>query len=346
MNRNNLNGKNKTISFFQNFGISFVVIGHAMENLGPLPSFMAYLHQWIYSFHMPLFMFVAGYLSLQGNFYQENASFSHFLKKRASRLLIPYIIISAIVFILKSSLLNKWALHPTATGFPSFFDGIFYPMKNPIGSFWFLPTLFLISILTFLIHYKLLRDNKIAIIAFTLICLIVNITGLFRDITFLNISGIMYYYIFYWLGILFAQYHQYFKELTERYNASVMFILFFLISHFLNLIFHQYGGSNLLNAISGILMAIFLGKLCVKNNVGFLGIIDGYYYQIYLLSYFFHHMTRILFYEKFSLPFYFNFSFSFMTGLLGPILITKLVDTYAYRLNPILGIRKPRWALP
>lgn len=48
---------NKNIAFLQVFGILLVVLGHSTNN-GGIP----FLSKWIYSFHMPLFIFISGFL--------------------------------------------------------------------------------------------------------------------------------------------------------------------------------------------------------------------------------------------------------------------------------------------
>lgn len=55
--------KSNKISFLQSFGIILVVLGHT-NNTGT--SF--YLRDLIYTFHMPLFVFISGYLLKFTNF--------------------------------------------------------------------------------------------------------------------------------------------------------------------------------------------------------------------------------------------------------------------------------------
>ena len=53
-----MDGKNYTIYFMQTFGILLVVLGHSFYQTKDGNVVV----EWIYSFHMPLFMFVSGYL--------------------------------------------------------------------------------------------------------------------------------------------------------------------------------------------------------------------------------------------------------------------------------------------
>lgn len=48
---------NSNIYFLQTLGIILVVVGHAFFNRGE-----DIVCQWIYTFHMPLFFFISGYL--------------------------------------------------------------------------------------------------------------------------------------------------------------------------------------------------------------------------------------------------------------------------------------------
>ena len=69
-----------------------VVIGHVIkDNSDLIPKF---LHSWIYSFHMPLFFVISGYVM------KKNDSFFEFIKKRAKRLLYPYLALSFVVYVI------------------------------------------------------------------------------------------------------------------------------------------------------------------------------------------------------------------------------------------------------
>ena len=57
-----MNNNNILVSFLQAFGIILVVIGHSYY--GNTEGLWTYA--WIYSFHMPLFMFISGYLLQYG----------------------------------------------------------------------------------------------------------------------------------------------------------------------------------------------------------------------------------------------------------------------------------------
>lgn len=76
--------------------IILVVIGHYYpENA---PGWYLALHSWIYTFHMPLFMFASGYIYLS---FKKDEGYFTFIKKKFRRLFVPYIIVSMIIISIK-----------------------------------------------------------------------------------------------------------------------------------------------------------------------------------------------------------------------------------------------------
>ena len=93
--------KNQQILVLNTFAIIMVCIGHSFTAVESY-----YGHKWIYSFHMPLFMFISGYLLNYATMHkqQEISDISllgkqGYIVKRAIRLLVPYFIISSITYI-------------------------------------------------------------------------------------------------------------------------------------------------------------------------------------------------------------------------------------------------------
>jgi fucose 4-O-acetylase-like acetyltransferase len=123
------------------FGIILVVVGHAIRGLlhariltETLP--VQCVDTWIYSFHMPLFFFLTG-LFIAGS--AEKNTLPHFTFDKAATLAYPYFVWSIITILLKA------ALGPLPTTPRSWHDlpMIFY---HPIEQYWFLYTLFVLSI--------------------------------------------------------------------------------------------------------------------------------------------------------------------------------------------------------
>jgi len=168
---------NVLITSLQAFGIILVVLGHALQ-IDSAFSNRLLLEGIIYSFHMPLFVFISGYLLKYTSVSFSSINIRQFIEKRIQRLLIPYIIISSIVFIPKA-LLSQYAVRPVKLSFASYFHMLLYPDDNVIRFFWFLPTLFIIMIV-FLVVVKVgyLKSNIASnIIALSLLYVISALIG-------------------------------------------------------------------------------------------------------------------------------------------------------------------------
>lgn len=86
------------------FGIFLVFFGHLVEQvmyLGSEPAAAQY--KWVYSFHMPLFYLLAGFVARTG----PVGDFLPFLKKRWTGRVVPYFFFSALVLVL-SFLIPGW----------------------------------------------------------------------------------------------------------------------------------------------------------------------------------------------------------------------------------------------
>lgn len=76
--------------------IVLVVIGHYVPD--DMPRWWRVIHDVIYSFHMPLFMFASGYVFIA---FKKNETYSKFLEKKVKRLMLPYVVTSIIVITIK-----------------------------------------------------------------------------------------------------------------------------------------------------------------------------------------------------------------------------------------------------
>lgn len=76
--------------------IILVVIGHYMPDYSP--EWYVGVHDVIYTFHMPLFMFASGYIYMAT---KKDIPYKDFLWKKVKRLMVPYLSVSAIVISIK-----------------------------------------------------------------------------------------------------------------------------------------------------------------------------------------------------------------------------------------------------
>ncbi len=247
------------------FTIFLVVYGHNFP----------FVEKYIYSFHMPLFIMIAG-------FFHPKVSNLSSLKKRFKTIMIPYFIWSLFLFSFWFFLSRKYG------------DSVRFnlsPLKNFIGVFysqgdryfmdwgiplWYLPAIFIVFMILYLIN-KL--ENKlfyysilITIIILGFIYSHLNIFNLPWSINIAMVALLFYYFGNYFFNKI--------NNLSRNYSIILMIIMFFT-----NILLYQnnikidmyravYGNELLfiINGISGSLFVLlFFKTFPVFNFFGFIG---------------------------------------------------------------------------
>lgn len=143
--------KNRQIVLLTFFAMTLVVAGHSdiTSDFKDL-----WIYKWAYSFHMPLFFFISGFLFAL-KYQLKSISFGAFVKKKAIRLLVPFLFINTVIFIIKANFIKDVSLmqHPVEFTMASFLDSTFF---NPMGFMWFLPALFVVFIIAVLFRMVLI----------------------------------------------------------------------------------------------------------------------------------------------------------------------------------------------
>lgn len=248
--------------------IVLVVIGH----LSTIPSGLIFskLNQYIYSFHMPLFFFISGYLF---NFEKYANVEKTYLMKRSFSLIIPYFFFSIIAYIFY--IIMDWLYQPQTQNIELFGKGVFFNLYAVICSangylidtpLWFLPCLFITEILFFMSikHFKQNYKLLALIIIFSLTGFLYNIYIPLRMPWGIDIS--LTGTVFYSAGYFFRR-----KYEDIFFKKSYVFILFLLLTHitlsFINpkvdmykLIYNNYFFFYL-SAFSGIFFYIYIFKM-------------------------------------------------------------------------------------
>jgi fucose 4-O-acetylase-like acetyltransferase len=116
-----------------------VVIGHCNSN--SQPEWYTFLRGVIYTFHMPLFFAISGFLWYAEVKRVGAYDFRTIIYKKSIRLLLPYVVISTIVYPIKT-ILSKYSYRDVDFGIYNYILSIVYPSNNPVIYFWGLPTLF------------------------------------------------------------------------------------------------------------------------------------------------------------------------------------------------------------
>ena len=246
------NERDLSLDVIKGFAILLVVFGHAIQiNLNDFDENLIF--RLIYSFHMPLFMFVSGYIASKTKIFDL-----HLIKKKFFTLVIPFLVWYLISYFVKSDFNNT-----------NIFGYIMNLIKSPDNGLWFLWILFLnFCVLTLVI--KLQSYNKI--LPIILINPLLFIIG--HKVDILGAKLLAWYFVFFLAGFLISKN----KKLFEAYFKSA-FIFSIIIFPVFILFWHRTDGPLFLSTIN-ISQASIIGKairLAYNYVVAFLAISIVFY---------------------------------------------------------------------
>lgn len=215
------------IDVSKGFLIFMVVIGHILgavfnQNYDAEIRFTCErLYKVIYYFHMPAFFLLAGITWSAGR-----GGFLGYLKKKSTRLLLPYFSFGAVSLLLDYFFLHDFSLL-------RFLRGDACVSNSPL---WFLPCMFAVQIFVYWIHKISGRDNFVKFL--TLIILFVGMI-FFRDIEIDILPSWICRVPFFVFLVLIGQYASEFKKYFNWLiiNRRIYFVLplccYLMISYFL-----------------------------------------------------------------------------------------------------------------
>ena len=276
------------IDIAKGIGILLVVIGHAVPdaNTGIKNVFWGGVFTWIYSFHMALFMAMAGVL-----FYRRVSCYTNLhdkietAKKRAIRLLLPYCTFSIIILIAKL-LFATWSREPVSAWS---IIGILFG-NSPCGNMWFLWTLFMISLIVMFLPKTRYFPLPLSIFA-TVMYFFQNQQIWIMEFGIEKISNML---IWFTIGLLIGKNINVFKKAHDLgTHAKVAFLIAVLLIQIAVLELRQHLPFQLVYkyilAILGILLILNISVLLAEKNGK---VSRGFQYlgknsmSIYVLSYF------------------------------------------------------------
>lgn len=324
------------VTYLSSFGMILIVFGHSR----PAPKapevagadVLYTIANIIYTFHVPLFFFISGFLFIYTTINMTHFDYVAFLKKKIKRLLLPYLLLSTAAFAIKV-LLTSYAWNPQAFSLSSYFESLLYPSRNAIGYFWFLPTLFIIFTLAPLLRGSLLMKKRGWYVCLALLLAAFHFSRTLIDIKILNLSGALYYLIYFWSGMLFCVYR---KSIDTQYTITAFMFCALLLLFFYfaidTLYFRQF-----ICSFFGISMAYYLIKGYTVRGLRWFSLIDGYTYQIYLLSWFPQVFFRLVMYQKLHVGFWEPVVCMFFGGLFFPVFATRFTEKFVPKLSCAIG---------
>lgn len=252
------------IDFMKTSGIYLIVLGHMFPSPGT---------NFIYSFSVPLFFFISGFL-----FYQQK-NFNTFFEKNFHSLIIPYLFINCIslIFVVCFSSSFSWKQSVLAP-----LLGVLIGANQGKMSVcaitrptWFIYILFILRISCFFIPYK---KTVLFFVIFSCISITLILNNLeLPNLAFLNCFSVAPLFI---LGIFCRKKIYIIEKYTKKINRLLCIIITFslliLLSQYNGYVqcyAHNYGNNIILfyiNAVLGIytlfLITTYLNNLSLKWN--------------------------------------------------------------------------------
>lgn len=176
-----------------------VIYGHSFPFVTPYPKALEISKQFVYAFHMPVFVFCSGVLLVVSDAAQKH-SFPSYLKRRAVRLLIPYMVFS-LLGIVPKILLSSFLNDKLNLDFWQIFRAFLVPRENIWGHFWFLPMILVCGLVGYLLQ-KAARRSQWVMLPAVILC----IGGCFLPTLtdWLAINDIVHYMLYFVLGMCAA----------------------------------------------------------------------------------------------------------------------------------------------
>ncbi|MEO1430578.1 MAG: acyltransferase family protein [Cyanobacteria bacterium J06633_8] len=303
--------------------------------------------KYIFWFHIPLFLFVSGYM------YSANQNYWSFFKNKFFRLIVPYISfltlfsLPTVIIYIQNIFVNK-QLNPLC-------ELILFVLKQLYGGkiltdyfslFWVITCLFFTQQLYNLIYTTIAGDKWLMnIIMLDAYSLAIIDYLFFGDVIFpLNIDVVLMALPFYWLGHMASQHTNIFNSIKLPSVAAIILFTTFLIDKFspIELTFdmrHKIYGIPILNlviAASGIVIFLQIAQTIHKNKLfnSIIGEIGAASMAIIYLH------QPIQFFLK-QVSFLNQVIIRFIAALFIPYLIYKIIINFSLTRKFLLGEFKP-----
>jgi fucose 4-O-acetylase-like acetyltransferase len=309
------------IDRLKGFAIALVVWGHTPSAAIETSQIWYYISiSVIYSFHMPLFMYLSGfvyfYVGSPERFWKSPIQQ---IASRFNRLMVPFMALGLVI------IFGKYIVHslssvsdPVTSVSVGLFKVISNAPDNPLISIWYLFVLFIYTLITPILWRLGGRS----------IVLILMIGTLGWTLTLPEdyyIRRVFIYFIFFGIGGAFAIYKDIIFPILLKYAYLFLFLFVVILSNFYR---HEY--ALILCGFSSILALHGMALQKFAKNGKLLLTLGNYSMAIYLLNTIFIGVSIIVlsrFYSGTFLSFIIVITCLFASGVAGPMVARKIVNS-------------------
>lgn len=318
---------NQLMALLSVWGILLVVLGHSGFEEPNIQQELWWLHSWIYSFHMPLFFMISGYLFSLTNKSFVDINPGKFMWKKVLRLLVLYVTIGTVVYLI------KFAFSGLSHASRDFTIGnLFYMFVAPadpnstMGYLWYIVTLFVVfALIIFLSKLRIDLKRTLWCLAVLSLCWLAERT--MPSIKLFNLNAVVHYTPYFVIGILYKKYEH---SVMAFVNRGSIFLILSVLSVFLTIwtIPSWMGVGAIIRVFVGIMMSIFLCSVLLRSDKLTCWILpySKYTYSIYILSWFGQYAAKVACINILHLHWAIAVVAMFVCGIWIPLLIDWIVD--------------------
>lgn len=325
------------LSALQGFSMLLVVLGHVTlsnEFQDPAHPVAAALERIIYTFHMPLFIFISGWLFCLTCLDKE-ISYKDAMRKKFLRLGVPFLAFTVVTIVIKLGL-SHFVKRPVDA--QELIDTFILFRSNPLGEMWFIIVL-LILMLCFPVYKWLIKNNALiwGLCGSLLLFIVVP-----EDISYFNLSKAVRLLVYFIMGIICCHY-KIVEKYASRWYTIIMSLALFICVNCLELTSEiiPAHANYVIGCMAGIALSTSLCCYLVKIRRSAFDSFSRYTFQIFLVGIFFQIAVRILYGRightgSFIYPML--FLVSVIAGIYVPVAIARLIESRFPRIKKFIGL--------
>lgn len=337
--------KKAYIDICRGFGIVLVVLAHTFTpEVRGINQLISNAHHFIYTFHMPLFFVISGYV-YQNSYGNCTISAKEYLKKKSNRLLKPYVLYSIFIMMLINVMLSIPAcrdfLQSTGLKHITLLQALIQIVTGYVQwdiHIWFLYVLFVIVVVYYIIRPLMHNDKWILLLILFFMYLAVILVIYPFETACGSICKYMPYFL---LGVLYRNKEQEMEE-ANIFVYMIIYVIFFAVTWKISnsallgkeiIVFALNYGCG----ICGSMTVIAIAKKYFENkDIKLLKYLSDHSMSIYLYHQPFIVSGSVGIMRKItSFPTVIVCTIGFLLGIILPIFIERTIKWFCLKINLI-----------
>ena len=317
------------IDVLKGLGIIAVYLGHSFNLSGlNFNEVMIYIYRSMYSFHLPMFFLISGFLSNTG----KEIKLKKFYINKIKRLWIPYLFINFIDYFPRT-------LFPNLVN--SEFEGIREVLLYGTKISWFIYTLFILFMIFPILEKYVFSKDKYYISG--IIILLLNIFKIGTDIKLFALGSVIYHLIYFYIGYIIKDIYKKNFLNGKMVDKKVFILISILYLGFSYKYFYFNLYTHIIFALIGSFFYFNISMRLNSNNTiyNFFKFCGNESLTLYLLEGFITVFYRIFLFKFVSMEYSFlTVSLFFILRVTTGYLVIKYIIIKSSILSFLLGTRK------